>query len=104
MLEGRSDMHIQPFTITIAQTTLDDLRERLARTRWPDQIPGVAWEQGTDLGHPRQLLAYWPDAFDWRVQERQLNTFKQFRAELDGVHIHFVHERAKRSGGIPLIL
>ncbi len=97
-------MHIQPFTIALAQTTLDDLRERLALTRWPDQIPGVAWEQGTNIEYLRQLLAYWADAFDWRTQERKLNTFKQFRAELDGVHIHFVHERAKHSGGIPLIL
>jgi len=97
-------MHIQPFTITIPQNTLDDLRERLARTRWPDQIPGVAWEQGTNLEYLREVLAYWTDKFDWRAQERKLNAFKQFRAEINGVHIHFVHERSSRGRAIPLIL
>src|SRR5215472_3161199 len=97
-------MSIQPFTISLAQQTLDDLHQRLRLTRWPDESPGVAWEQGTDLQYLRQLLAYWADEFDWRVQERRLNAFKQFRAALDGIHIHFVHERAVRGRGIPLIL
>ena len=83
---------------------LSDLRARIRNTRWPDQAPGAAWEQGTDLEYLRALLAYWADEFDWHAQERQLNAFNQFRAELDGVHIHFVHERARRGRGIPLIL
>src|SRR5207247_582292 len=60
--------------------------------------------QGTDLKYLRQVLAYWADGFDWHAQERQLNAFNQFRADLDGVHIHFVHERSRRGRGIPLIL
>src|SRR6266581_8114551 len=99
-----SPLNITPFSIQIDAETLSDLRERIRKTRWPDQAPGAAWEQGTDLEYLRQLLAYWADEFDWRAQERELNAATQFRAELDGVHIHFVHERARHGHGIPLIL
>jgi len=100
----KSDLDITPFSIQIEEEILSDLRERILKTRWPDQAPGAAWEQGTDLEYLRQLLAYWADEFDWRAQERELNAADHFRAELDGVHIHFVHERAKNGQGIPLIL
>ena len=99
-----SPLPIAPFSIQIDEQQLSDLRARIRNTRWPDRAPGAAWGQGTDLEYLRALLAYWGDEFDWRAQERQLNAFAQFRAELDGVHIHFVHERARRGRGIPLIL
>ena len=83
---------------------MSDLRERIRNTRWPDQAPGAAWDQGTDLDYLRQLLAYWAERFDWRSQERELNTVHHFRADLDGVNIHFVHECARHGNGIPLIL
>ncbi len=97
-------MNIQAFTITLAQHTLDDLRERLARTRWPDEVEGVGWDHGTNLAYLKELVDYWQHTFDWRAQEAKLNAFPQFRADIDGVTIHFVHERAKRPGAIPLIL
>ncbi len=97
-------MQIVPFSIRIDEPILVDLRARIRHTRWPDPAPGAAWEQGTDLAYLRQLLAYWADGFDWRAQERRLNAFQQFRVDLDGVRIHFVHERARRGRGIPLIL
>src|SRR6266702_856932 len=97
-------LHITPFSIHIEAEILSDLRERIRKTRWPDQAPGAAWEQGTDLEYLKQLLAYWADDFDWQTQERELNAAAQFRAELDGVHIHFVHERARHGHGVPLIL
>ena len=100
----KSTVHISPFSIQIEDEILSDLRERIRHTRWPDQAPGNAWEQGTDLEYLKQLLAYWADEFDWRAQERELNAVNQFRANLDGVHIHFVHERARHGHGIPLIL
>ena len=99
-----SSLHITPFSIQIEAEILFDLQERIRETRWPEQAPGAAWEQGTDLEYLRQLLAYWADEFDWQAQERELNAATQFRAELDGVHIHFVHERARHGQGIPLIL
>ncbi len=99
-----STVPITPFSIEIEAEVLSDLRERIRNTRWPDPAPSAPWEQGTDLEYLKQLLAYWADEFDWRAQERELNAFNQFRAELDGVRIHYVHERAKRGHGIPLIL
>jgi pimeloyl-ACP methyl ester carboxylesterase len=95
---------VEPFEIRVEDEVLDDLRARIRNTRWPDQVPGVGWDQGTDLDYLRQLLAYWGLEFDWRARERELNRFANFRAELDGVRIHFVHERARSGAGVPLIL
>jgi pimeloyl-ACP methyl ester carboxylesterase len=97
-------MPIEPFSVRVADEVLADLRARIRNTRWPDPAPGLAWEQGTDLAWLRQALAYWADEFDWRAQERHLNTFRHFRAELDGVRIHFIHQRARRGQGLPIIL
>jgi pimeloyl-ACP methyl ester carboxylesterase len=97
-------LFIEPFSIQVQERVLSDLRLRIRNTRWPDQVPGVSWEQGTNLEYLRQLLAYWADEFDWRGQERDLNAFNHFRADLDGVHTHFVHEKAPSGRGIPLIL
>lgn len=95
---------IEPFSIDIEQAVLDDLRARLGNTRWPDQVPGVGWSRGTELGYLRDVVRYWAEGFDWRARERELNRARQFRIELDGVRIHFVHERAKDGNGLPLIL
>ena len=100
----RASLHVEPFSIRVEDEVLSDLQARIRKTRWPDQVPGVAWEQGTELQYLKQLLAYWADSFDWRAQERKLNAFAQFRAELGDVQIHFVHERARRERGLPLIL
>ena len=97
-------LRAEPFTISVSDEVLADLRARIGNTRWPDAAPGASWEQGTDLGYLRDLLAYWADGFDWRAQERWLNGFRHFRASIDGVRVHFVHERARGGRGIPLIL
>ena len=97
-------MHIEPMSISIDEDLLSDLRSRIRATRWPDAAPGEAWHQGTDLAYLKGLLDYWAGQFDWRAQERRLNEFHHFRADVDGSRVHFVHERALRPGGIPLIL
>jgi pimeloyl-ACP methyl ester carboxylesterase len=97
-------IQMAPFTIRVPDEVISDLRTRIRNTRWPKQAPGAAWAQGTDLEYLKRLLSYWADGFDWRAQERRLNTFKHFRAELGAIHIHFVHERAREGNGIPLIL
>ena len=94
-------MSIQAFTIHLAQSALDELRERLGRTRWPDEVEGAGWDYGTNVGYLKELVDYWQHTFDWRAQEARLNHFAQFRTRLDGVHIHFVHERARHGSGIP---
>jgi pimeloyl-ACP methyl ester carboxylesterase len=90
--------------VAIAEKALSDLKARIRNTRWPLPAPGPRWEQGTDRDYVQALLAYWVDGFDWRAQERHLNGFAQYQATIDGVRIHFVHERARPGGGVPLIL
>jgi pimeloyl-ACP methyl ester carboxylesterase len=95
---------VEPFTIAVADEALADLRARLRDTRWPEAAPGPAWEQGTDLAYMQELTAYWADGFDWRARERELNALHHFHATVDGIRIHFIHERAPGGQGIPLIL
>jgi pimeloyl-ACP methyl ester carboxylesterase len=97
-------VEIDPFEIRVDADVLDDLRDRIRRTRWPEPAPGPAWSQGTDLAYLQSLLAYWADGFDWPAKERELNRYRHFRANLDGVRIHFVHEKAVGGAGIPIIL
>jgi pimeloyl-ACP methyl ester carboxylesterase len=110
---GMSDGHTQagaaapravPFTIAVPDAVLADLEERLARARWPDQLPDTGWEYGADTAYIKELAEYWRTAFDWRAQETRLNGFANFRAEIDGHRIHFVHERSRDPNAVPLLL
>lgn len=89
-------MSVEPFEIAVSESTLDDLRDRLSRTRWPDQIPGVAWEYGTDRSYLEALVGYWRSDFDWRTREMELNHFDHFRADIDGFGIHYLYEHGIR--------
>jgi len=97
-------MPVEQFEIDTDEAVIADLRERVRHTRWPDPAPGEPWSQGTDDGYLRDLLAYWADGYDWRAEERELNRFAHFRTTIDDAQVHFVHARAARGGGIPLIL
>jgi microsomal epoxide hydrolase len=101
---GPDEAGIVPFRIDIPQADLDDLRERLARTRWPDQLPGVGWDYGIPLDYVRDLAEYWRDGYDWRVHERRLNEFPQFTTLIDGQRVHFLHVRSPEPGALPLII
>jgi len=78
-----------PFTLRVPDTDIADLRDRLARARFPDQAPGDPWAYGTDVAYLRELTEYWRDHFDWRAAEAALNAFPQFRVPLDGVDLHY---------------
>ena len=97
-------LRAEQFSVGVSEEVLADLRARIRNTRWPGPAPGAPWEQGTDLGYLQSLLGYWADGFDWRAQERWLNEFRHFRAEIDGIRVHFVHQPARSGQGIPLIL
>src|SRR5215471_5618633 len=97
-------MHIPSFTIDIPQASLDDLQERLGRTRWPDEIEEAGWNYGTNLDYLKSLVDYWQHTFDWRAQEAKLNQFAHFRTEIDGLGIHFMYKRGKGPNPTPLIL
>ena len=95
---------IRPFVIDLADEVLADLAQRLRATRWPPPAPDEPWRQGSDLAYLQELVGYWADGFDWRARECHLNAFAHRQVELDGVWIHFVHERAADGAGIPLVL
>jgi hypothetical protein len=82
----------EPFRLAVPDETLDDLRARLARTRWPDEIPGSEWRYGSCLAYLQALVERWRDGFDWRAQESELNAFDQYRVLLGEVDLHFVHQ------------
>ena len=99
------DSHdLQPFRIEIPQAQLDDLAERLARTRWPDAGPQPGWQRGVPLAYVKELAEYWRHRYDWRAQEATLNSFPQFTTTIDGQRLHFIHVRSPRPGAIPLLL
>ncbi|HEY1698714.1 MAG TPA: epoxide hydrolase [Trebonia sp.] len=98
------DKQIRPFRIDVPQADLDDLRDRLARTRWPDEVPGAGWDYGIPLGYVRDLAEYWRTGYDWRVHERRLNEFGQFTTEIEGQRVHFLHVRSPEADATPLIM
>jgi hypothetical protein len=93
-----TDRMIRPFRIDIPQSDLDDLRERLAHARWPDELPGVGWSRGVPLGYLKELANYWCTEYDWRAQEARLNELPQFTTEIDGATVHFLHLRSPEAG------
>jgi epoxide hydrolase len=101
---AKSDAAIRPFRIEIPQSDLDDLCERLAHTRWPDELPGVGWSRGVPLNYLKELAEYWRTGYDWRVWEARLNQFPQFTTTIDGANVHFLHVRSPEPGALPLIL
>jgi len=94
----------EPFTLRVPDEAIADLRERLARTRFPDQAPGEPWAYGTDLGYLQQLVEYWRTAYDWRAAEMRLNAFPQYRAPLCGIDLHFLHVPGNGPAPCPLLL
>ena len=95
---------VTPFRIRTSDADLSDLRERLARTRWPEAETVDDWSQGVPLAYLQDLCRYWADGFDWRAAERRLNRWPQFTTEVDGQRIHFIHARAEHSGAVPLLV
>ena len=95
---------IRPFRVDVAQEALDDLADRLARTRLPQPAPGDDWQAGTPNGYLAEAVTRWRDGFDWRAAEARMNEFPQFTTEIDGQDIHFIHVRSPHAGATPLLL
>jgi len=98
------DSKISPYRIDISQGALDDLRDRLGRTRWPDELPGVGWDLGVPLDYLKGLAEYWATTYDWRGQEAALNEFAQFTTVIDGQNVHFLHVRSPEPEALPLLI
>ncbi len=95
---------VSPFRIDVPDAVLDDLRDRLARTRWPTQLDGAEWDYGTELSYLQELCTYWRDEFDWRAAEARLNAWPHFETEIDGEHLHFIHARSPHPDALPLVI
>ncbi|MDQ0252357.1 pimeloyl-ACP methyl ester carboxylesterase [Sphingomonas kyeonggiensis] len=95
---------ISPFQVDVPQAALDDLRARLALTRWPERETVNGWSQGVPLASARALIDYWREDYDWRAFEARINRFPQFRTLIDGVGIHFIHARSPHPGALPILL
>jgi len=105
MVEGpASDAVIRPFTIEIPEADLEDLRARIAATRWPEKEPVEDLSQGVPLATIQKIARYWHDEYDWRKCEARLNAVPQFITEIDGLDIHFVHVRSKHEDALPLVV
>ena len=100
----RSDADIRPFRIEVPESDLDDLKDRLARTRWPIDLPGVGWTPGVPVEYLKELVAYWRTGYDWRAREAELNSFPQFTTVIDGQTIHFLHVRSPETNALPLVV
>jgi len=92
------------FRLHVPETQLADLRQRLARTRFPDEPPLEPWSTGTSLAYLRELVQYWQTGFDWRAQEERINRFKHYSVPIRGIELHFIHEPARRPGAMPLLI
>ncbi|WP_033309426.1 epoxide hydrolase [Streptomyces iakyrus] len=104
MTSSPADSGIRPFRIDVPQSDLDDLHDRLDRTRWPDELPGVGWSYGVPSGYLRELVRYWRHDYDWRAAEARLNAWPQFTTEIDGARVHFAHIRSPEPDATPLIV
>ena len=95
---------VVPFRIAVPQTALEDLHERLSRTRWPTESPGEGWSRGVPTAYLKNLTAYWQTQYDWRAHEAKLNVHPQFTTEIDGQTVHFLHVRSPEPAATPLML
>jgi pimeloyl-ACP methyl ester carboxylesterase len=99
-----TEQDLRPFRIDIPQADLDDLKARLANTRWPSEVPGVGWSRGVPVGYLKELAEYWRTSFDWRAQEAQLNQFRQYVTTIDEQNVHFLHVRSPEPDAPALLL
>ena len=95
---------VTPFKVHVPQAALNDLKKKLANARWPDKEPVTDWSQGVPLAKAQSLVEYWRTRYDWRLVESTLNGLPQFRAQIDGLGIHFIHVRSKHESALPIIL
>jgi epoxide hydrolase len=102
MMKAMSE--IRPYRIDVSTAVLDDLQDRLTRTRWPESETVDDWSQGIPLAYTKELAEYWADGYDWRSREAALNKFDQYQTEIDGLDLHFIHQRSPHDDALPLVL
>lgn len=103
-MSERAETMLVPFRLEVPDAELTDLRERLARTRWPKEIPDVGWARGVPLTYLRELAEYWRSGYDWRKHEARVNQIPQFTTTIDGAQVHFLHAPSPEPEALPLII
>ena len=99
-----ADTTIRPYRISVSDADIDDLRERLTRTRWTRDLPGTGWERGVPVSYLRELATYWATEYDWRAHEAALGAYPQFITTIEGAQLHFLHVRSAEPDATPLLL
>jgi len=99
-----ADASIEPFSVEVEESTIADLRDRLAAARWPDQLPDAGWDYGTEREYLQEVCAYWRTDYDWDGFRERLNRFESFVTEIDGQRVHFLHARSPEPDARPLLL
>lgn len=94
----------RPFKLHVSDDVLADLKQRLARVRWPDEVPDNHWKYGTDMPYLKSLVQYWRDGYDWRKHEAHFNSFNQYKVDVGGIDVHFIREEGKGPAPMPLLL
>jgi hypothetical protein len=94
---------LERFKIKVPETVLEELKARIKMTRWPDEADNAQWNYGTNLQYLKDLAQYWLEDFNWAKQEQILNSFNQYKVQIDECSIHFVYERSKLSNAIPIL-
>jgi hypothetical protein len=95
---------LEPFLVDVPRDVLTDLAERLRRTRFPNEIPGIGWQQGLPLDYFQEIVRYWLDTYDWQVHQARLNRYEQFITTVEGQRLHFLHIRSRHRAAVPLFL
>lgn len=103
-VDRKASNAVVPYEISIPEPDIEDLAARLAKSRLPDQLNSISWEYGSDLSFMQEVLSYWREEFDWKEQERRLNQFDHFKTQIDGLEMHFIHQRSENPNSIPLML
>ena len=96
--------NLTPFSLHVGDDVLADLKTRLTRVRWPDEVPQNHWKYGADLPYLQSLIGYWSDGYEWRKHEAKLNGFKQYKVKLAGIDVHFIREEGKGPKPMPLLI
>lgn len=95
---------MNPFTVNVSETVINDLKNRIQNTRWPGEEEGSGWNFGTSESYLKELAGYWANEYDWKKQEKQLNQYPQYLTEIDGIQIHFQYIKGKSKNAKPLVL
>jgi len=103
-MNGAMEVKWKEYKVSISEAAIEDLHHRLTQTRWPDEVEGASWNYGIPVAYMREIVDYWIHKFDWKTVEKRINSFNQYKADIEGIGIHFVYEKGRGPNPRPLLL